>query len=72
MRNRVRQSRTLGSVRGGARAVMENLHGHVAGNGGHGQGDTYGSGGASPTRRRKPLAKKGGRGGAMELDALFF
>jgi len=57
MRNRVRQSRTLGSVRGGVRAVMANLHGHVAGNGGHGQGDTYGSGGASPTRSVKRLAQ---------------
>ena len=29
---------------------MENLHGHAAGNGGYGQGDTYGSDRPSPTR----------------------
>ena len=39
MKNRVRQSRTLGSVRGEDGAAMVNLHGHVAGNGGHGQGE---------------------------------
>lgn len=39
MRNRVRQSRTLGSVRGEAGAATVNLHGHAAGNGGHGQGE---------------------------------
>jgi hypothetical protein len=52
MRNRVRQSRTLGSVRGGDGAAMVTLHGHEAGNGGHSQGDTYGSDRSSPTRRR--------------------
>jgi hypothetical protein len=44
VRNRVRQFRTLGSVRGEVPAAMENLHGHAAGNGGYGQGDTYCSG----------------------------
>ena len=39
MKNRVRQSRTLGSVRGEAGAVMVTLNGHAAGNGGHGQGE---------------------------------
>jgi len=53
MRNRVRQSRTLGSVRGGGGAAMVSLHGHEAGNGGHGQDDTYGSNRSSPTRRRR-------------------
>ena len=38
MKNRVRQSRTLGSVRGEAGAVMVTLNGHAAGNDGHGQG----------------------------------
>ena len=38
MRNRVRQSRTLGSVRGGDGAVMGTLLGHEAGNGGYSQG----------------------------------
>ena len=32
---------------------MVSLHGHVAGNGGHSQGDTYGRGWSSPTRRRQ-------------------
>jgi len=41
MKNRVRQSRTLGSVRGEDGAAMVNLHGHVAGNGGHGQAWAY-------------------------------
>ena len=40
MRNRVRQSRTLGSVRGEDGAAMTNLHGHAAGNGGHGHGES--------------------------------
>jgi hypothetical protein len=39
MKNRVRQFRTLGSVRGEDGAAMVNLHGHAAGNGGHGQGE---------------------------------
>ena len=38
MRNQVRQSRTLGSVRGGDGAAMETLTGHAAGNGGYSQG----------------------------------
>ena len=38
MKNRVRQSRTLGSVRGEDGAAMVTLNGHAAGNGGHGQG----------------------------------
>jgi len=46
----VRQSRTLGSVRGEARATMATLYGHEAGNGGHSQGPTYGHVVASPTR----------------------
>jgi hypothetical protein len=37
MKNRVRQSRTLGSVRGEDGAAMVPLHGHAAGNGGYGQ-----------------------------------
>jgi hypothetical protein len=37
-------------VRGGDGAAMVTLHGHEAGNGGHGQGDTYGSDRSSPTR----------------------
>ena len=39
MKNRVRQSRTLGSVRGEDGAAMVNLYGHAAGKGGHGQGE---------------------------------
>ena len=39
MKNRVRQSRTLGSVRGEDGAAMVNLPGHAAGNGGYGQGE---------------------------------
>ena len=39
MRNRVRQSRTLGSVRGEGGAATVTLHGHAAGNGGYGQGE---------------------------------
>ena len=50
MKNRVRQSRTLGSVRGEDGAGMVNLHGHAAGNGGYGQGDTYSCDRSSPTR----------------------
>ena len=38
MKNRVRQSRTLGSVRGEDGAATVPLHGHAAGNGGYGQG----------------------------------
>ena len=38
MKNRVRQFRTLGSVRGGDGAATVHLNGHAAGNGGHGQG----------------------------------
>jgi len=34
---------------------MENLHGHAAGNGGDGQGDTYCSSRSSPTRTAKEL-----------------
>ena len=56
MRNRVRQFRTLGSVRGEVRAATVTLHGHEAGNGGYGQGNTYGSGRASPTRSRPDAA----------------
>jgi hypothetical protein len=56
MKNRVRQSRTLGSVRGEDGAVMVNLPGHAAGNGGHGQGDAYGSDWSSPTRSATALA----------------
>ena len=52
MKNRVRQSRTLGSVRGEDGAATVPLHGHAAGNGGYGQGDTYGCDRSSPTRRR--------------------
>jgi len=33
------QSGTFGSVRGEAGAAMVTLHGHAAGNGGHGQGN---------------------------------
>jgi hypothetical protein len=36
----------------GAPATMDTLHGHAAGNGGYGQGYTYGSGGSSPTRSK--------------------
>ncbi len=50
MKNRVRQSRTLGSVRGEDGAATVPLHGHAAGNGGYGQGDTYGCDRSSPTR----------------------
>src|SRR4029077_14468004 len=35
VRHRVRESRTLGSVRGGAGRLWSQLHGHEAGNGGH-------------------------------------
>ena len=35
MKNRVRESRTLGSVRGGAGRLWSPLHGHEAGNGGY-------------------------------------
>jgi hypothetical protein len=52
MKNRVRQSRTLGSVRGGDGAAMVTLHGHEAGNGGHGQENAYGSDWSSPNRRQ--------------------
>jgi hypothetical protein len=51
MKNRVRQSRTLGSVRGEDGAAMVTLHGHEAGNGGNGQEATYGRDRSSPTRR---------------------
>ena len=53
MKNRVRQSRTLGSVRGEDGVAMVNLPGHAAGNGGHGQGE--------PTAATGPLLL-GGRG----------
>ena len=42
MRNRMREFRTFGSVRGEVREVRVCLHGHAAGNGGHGQDHTYG------------------------------
>ena len=54
MKNRVRQLRTLGSVRGEAGAAMVPINGHAAGNGGHGQGAAYG--------RDRPLLL-GGYGG---------
>ena len=39
MKNRVRQLRTLGSVRGEDGVIMVNLHAHEAGNGGQSQGE---------------------------------
>jgi hypothetical protein len=65
VRNRVRQFRTLGSVRGEAGAVMVNLHGHTAGHGGYGQGDTYGCDRTSPTR--KPPSDTAGANGESLL-----
>ena len=50
MKNRVRQSRTLGSVRGEDGAATVPLNGHAAGNGGYGQGETYRCDRSSPTR----------------------
>ena len=38
---------------------MVSLHGHAAGNGGYSQGDTYGRGWSSPTRRVKTLRDQG-------------
>ena len=51
MKNRMQQFCTFGSVRGEAGAAMVTLNGHAAGNGGYGQGDTYGRDRTSPTRR---------------------
>lgn len=58
MKNRVRQSRTLGSVRGEVRAATVTLHGHEAGNGGDSQGNTYRSGRVSPTRQPSRLVRR--------------
>jgi hypothetical protein len=40
--------------------VTVNLYGHVAGNGGYSQGDTYGLIVASPTRKLHPVLGIGG------------
>ena len=59
MKNRVRHSRTLGSVRGEDGVAMVNLPGHAAGNGGHGQGE--------PTAATGPLLL----GGCLPLSEPF-
>ena len=65
MKNRMQQFCTFGSVRGGAGAAMVTLNGHAAGNGGYGQGDTYGNDRTSPTRRYPGDLRWLARGGAL-------
>jgi hypothetical protein len=71
VRNRVRQLRTLGSVRGEGGAATVNLHGHAAGNGGYGQGQPTAAPVLSYSEASVGVSRTGRRRSGLASDSLI-